>query len=104
MTHADLHVFVSDAAQPTRTTTLFRENGLRTLLLHLSAGEQIPEHQTRGAITVHCLKGEASFLSADERVELRPGLLISLAPGLPHGVVAQQETLLLVTVSERIRA
>ena len=102
MTHADLHSFLSDTAGLGRTTMLFRENGLRTLLLHLKAGEQIPEHQNRGAITVHCLKGEAIFLSGDERAELRPDLLLSLAPGMPHSVAAQQDTLLLVTISEQI--
>lgn len=104
MTHANLHPFLSDTAALPRTTTLLHENGLRTLLLHLKAGERIPEHQTRGAITVHCLKGEAVFLSGDERIELGPALLISLAPGVPHSLVAQQDTLLLVTVSEQIRA
>jgi quercetin dioxygenase-like cupin family protein len=104
MTQTDLHSLVSDSAGLSRTTTLSRENGLRTLLLHLNAGEHIPEHQTRGAITVHCLKGQATFVSGDERVELSPALLISLAPEMPHSVVAQQDTLLLVTVSEHIRA
>jgi quercetin dioxygenase-like cupin family protein len=102
MSHADLHPYLSDTAGLARTTALFRENGLRTLLLHLKAGEQIPEHQTRGAITVHCLKGEASFSSGDERVELRPDSLLSVAPGMPHSVAAQQDTLLLVTISEQV--
>ncbi len=102
MTHADLHSFLSSTTALGRTTTLFRENGLRTLLLHLNAGEQMPEHQTRGAITVHCLKGEATFSTSDERADLKPGLLLSLAPGMPHSVAAQEETLLLVTISEQI--
>src|SRR6478752_7444016 len=102
MMHVNLQDFLGDTAKLPRTTTLLRENGLRTLLLHLKAGEQIPEHQTRGAITVHCLKGEATFLSGDERAELRPNLLLSVAPGIPHSVAAQQDTLLLVTISEQI--
>jgi quercetin dioxygenase-like cupin family protein len=102
MSHADLHPFLSDTAGLGRTTTLFRENGLRTLLLHLKPGEQIPEHQTRGAMTVHCLKGDAIFSSGDERVELRPDSLLSLAPGMPHSVVAQEDTLLLVIISEQV--
>ncbi|MCU1292791.1 MAG: cupin protein [Bryobacterales bacterium] len=102
MTHADLSSFSTDTAALGRTTTLFRENGLRTLLLHLKAGEQIPEHQTRGAITVQCLKGAAIFLSGDERADLRTGLLLSLAPGIPHSVAAHEDTLLLVTISEQI--
>jgi quercetin dioxygenase-like cupin family protein len=104
MTHVDLQSFLSDASRLARTTTLFREKGLRTLLLHLKAGEQIPEHQTRGAISVHCLGGHATFVSRDERTELKPALLISLAPEMPHSVVAHQDTVLLVTISEHIQA
>jgi quercetin dioxygenase-like cupin family protein len=101
MMHVGLQSFLEDTAKLSRTTTLFRENGLRTLLLHLTSGEQIPEHQTRGAITVHCLQGEATFLSGEERVELRSASLISVAPGAPHSVIAQQDTLLLLTISEQ---
>ncbi len=102
MNRTDLQKFLDDMAALPRTTTLLREDGLRTLLLHLKTGEQIPEHQTRGAITVHCLKGEAIFSSGNERVELRPGSLIGLGPGSPHDVAAQQDTLLLVTISEHM--
>jgi quercetin dioxygenase-like cupin family protein len=101
MMHVSLPDFLEDTAKLSRTTTLFRENGLRTLLLHLISGEQIPEHQTRGAITVHCLKGQATFLSGEERIELRPASLISVPPGASHSVIAQQDTLLLVTISEQ---
>ena len=104
MTQTDLQPFISDSARLGRTTTLSRENGLRTLLLHLNAGEQIPEHRTRGAITVYCVKGQASFVTGDERVELKPALLISLAPDMPHSLIAQQETLLLVTISEPLQS
>lgn len=87
-----------------RTTTLFRESGLRTLLLHLKAGERIPEHQTRGAIMVQCLAGTGSFFITTDQVELRPGLLISVPPTVPHSVIAAEEEdmLLLVAVSEHV--
>ena len=94
--------FLEQRSALPRTTTLFRESGLRTLLLHLKAGERIPEHQTRGAILVHCLAGQGAFFTADERVELRPGVLISL-PGLVlHSVIAAEgeDILVLVAVSE----
>jgi quercetin dioxygenase-like cupin family protein len=76
MTQIDLRTFVNDSSRLSRTTTLSRENSLRTLLLHLNAGEQIPEHQTRGAITVHCLKGQATLATGAERAELSPALLM----------------------------
>lgn len=101
MNSADFGTFLNDSDALPRTTTLIREPGLRVLLLHLNTGEQIPEHQTRGSITVHCLKGEALFSAGTEVVTLRPGSLISLPPASPHSVIGQQDTLLLVTLSEQ---
>jgi quercetin dioxygenase-like cupin family protein len=102
MNHLDLGKFLSDTPALGRSTTVVQEPGLRTLLLHLKAGEHIPEHQARGAITVQCLKGEAIFASGAEQVTLTLGSLISLPPGVPHSVAAQQETLLLVTMCEQV--
>jgi quercetin dioxygenase-like cupin family protein len=105
MTQADLQNTLNNQAGLARATTLFREVGLRTLLLHLGPGESIPEHKTNGAIMVHCLEGKGSFVAGNDRVELRPGLLLSLPPAAPHAVTAaeHEHILLLVTVSEQIR-
>jgi quercetin dioxygenase-like cupin family protein len=103
MNHIDLQKFQADPAALPRSTALFREPGLRGLLLHLKQGEEIPEHSTPGAITVHCLKGEVIFTAADERTSLVPGRLISLASAVPHRLTAQQDSLLLVTIREEIR-
>jgi quercetin dioxygenase-like cupin family protein len=102
MSQTDLQGFLRDDTELPRSTTLVQEKGLRTLLLHLAAGEKIPEHQTRGAITVHCLKGEGALVLPDERIGLRPGLLISVPPAAPHSVAADADLLLLVTISEQI--
>jgi quercetin dioxygenase-like cupin family protein len=102
MTQSDLQQFLSNRSALSRTTTLFRESGLRTVLLHLNAGERIPEHQTRGAILVHCLAGQGAFFVADDRAELRPGVLISVPASVSHSVTAaeHEDVLLLVTISE----
>ena len=99
MKQTDLQSFLSNPASLPRSTTLLLEDGLRVILLHLKPGEQIPEHQTRGAISVHCLQGEAAFLSGEERVELKQHTLITLAANAPHSVSARSEALLLVTMS-----
>ena len=106
MTPADLTDFLSNQGGLPRTTTLFRQPGLRTLLLHLNAGERIPEHQTRGAIVVHCLGGKGGFFVGADRAELRPGSLLSVPPDAAHSVAAaeDEQLLLLVTVSEQIAA
>lgn len=100
MNQADLRPYLSDSALLPRTTTLLRESGLHVMLLRLKSGEQIPEHQATGAISVHCLQGEVSFTAETETVELPAGLLISIPAKRPHRLVARQDSLLLVTRTE----
>ncbi len=106
MMPTDLKDFLGNQAGLPRMTTLFRQPGLRTLLLHLNAGERIPEHQTRGAIVVHCLDGKGAFFVGTDRAELQPGSLISVPPNAAHSVCAaeDEQLLLLVSVSEQIAA
>ena len=103
MSYADLQTFITDTSGLPRATTLFREPGLRTLLLHLKPGEEMAEHQTPGAITVHCLKGQVIISYRDEKVTLGPASLVGLGPAIPHSVAAEEDTLLLVTICEQSR-
>lgn len=102
MNQTDLHALLADAPALPRSTTVFREGGLRGILLHLRAGESLPEHQARGAISVHCLQGEVAFSSGGETANLRMGGLVSLAAGSPHALVARQDSVLLVSMSEPV--
>jgi hypothetical protein len=56
MNQADLHAFLDSKIALPRATTLLREGGLRAVLFHLKAGEELPEHQRRGAITIQCFE------------------------------------------------
>ena len=104
MIRTDLRPLLNGSSALPRTTSLARETGLRAMLLHLREGEEIPEHQNRGAITVHCLQGHVIFLAAGEEVELTPGLLISLPPDVPHKLSGSEDSLLLVTMTDPPRA
>jgi hypothetical protein len=50
--HTDLQTFQREAAALPRATTLFHEDGMRIVLLHLKPGEQLAEHSTPGRISV----------------------------------------------------
>lgn len=104
MTLTDLRPLLNSAGDLPRNTPLIRESGLRAMLLHLRAGEEIPEHQNRGAISVQCLQGHVVFFAGGERVELTPGLLISLPPEVDHKLTGQADSVLLVTISEPLGA
>jgi quercetin dioxygenase-like cupin family protein len=103
MNHTDLQAFQTKSAALPRSTVLFHEPGIRGLLLHLNADEQIPEHSTPGSISVQCLQGDVIFAAGEEQITLSPGSLVSLAPAVPHRLAAQQDSLLLVTIREEIR-
>ncbi|MGH9620318.1 MAG: cupin [Bryobacteraceae bacterium] len=79
---------------------MLRESGLHVILLHLKSGEQIPEHQANGAISVHCMQGAVSVSAGEETVELAAGMLISLAAKSPHSLIARQDSLVLVSRTE----
>lgn len=100
MNQADLRPFLSDSASLPRSTTLLRESGLHVILLHLKSGEQIPEHQASGAISVHCLQGQVSFTAEQDTVDLSAGALISLPAKRPHSLIARQDSLVLVNRTE----
>jgi quercetin dioxygenase-like cupin family protein len=100
MNHADLTQLLADPSVLPRSTKILQESGLRSLVLHLKSGEAIPEHQTRGALIVQCLRGDVQFSTKEESFHLREGLLISLPPGMPHALTARQDSLLLLTMSE----
>ncbi len=100
MNQTDLSRYVSDFVSLPKATTLLREEGLRCFLLHLKASEEMPEHKTRGAITVQCLQGQVLFVEGDDKVDLTPGVVISVAGNAPHSVIARLDSLLLITVSE----
>jgi quercetin dioxygenase-like cupin family protein len=104
MNQVDLKSILDGVAPLPRATTLLHESGLRTVLFHLKGGETLSEHHTRGATVIQCLTGQSTLAASDERVEMTPGLLTSLAPGVPHSVSAQQDTLLLVIISEQMPA
>ncbi len=101
MTQSDLNPYLKDPSALPRFTVLLKEQGVRAVLLHLKAGEQIPEHHTPGALIIQSVLGRVNFVTSDADVELTPGSLISLHPGNPHRVAAVEESLLLLTMSEQ---
>lgn len=80
------------------TTSLLKTPSLQLMRLVLRAGTGMPEHSVHGAITVHCLEGEAVVTTAVRRCELHPGQLVVLSENERHAVKAVTDASLLVTV------
>jgi quercetin dioxygenase-like cupin family protein len=102
MKQVDLRSFLKDTGSLPRDTTLLQESGLRTVWFHVKGGEQLPEHNVAGAISVLCLAGQCTLLAGSEQMQMSPNMLASLAPRVSHSVLAQQESLLLVAIADAV--
>ncbi len=79
--------------------TLVKYDGLRVVLIALQAGSRIPEHQTEGQISIQIVSGHVQVRAQGRSCDLRPGGLLALDQGLPHGVEALEESAFLLTIA-----
>ena len=86
------------ALATTVTASLLKTPALQLMRVVLRAGQGLPEHSVPGAITVHCLEGEALVTTPSRDCPLMAGQLVMLEGGEPHAVQAVTDTALLVTV------
>lgn len=80
------------------TTSLHKTLSLQLMRLVLRAGSGLPAHSVPGAITIHCLEGEAVVTTSGRSCDLRAGQLVMLNGGEPLEVKATTDVSLLVTV------
>ena len=84
--------------QAALTTSLLKTPALQLMRLVLRAGHGLPQHSVPGAITIHCLEGEAAVTTPSRTSDLRAGQLVMLSGSEPHAVKAVTDASLLVTV------
>jgi quercetin dioxygenase-like cupin family protein len=79
--------------------TLVEEPGLRVVLTVLRGGARIREHRTDRWVTIQTLQGYIRVETPDETVDLLPGRLVTLRPGVPHDVDAIELSAFLLTIA-----
>jgi len=82
-----------------QTENLAREAGVSMLMMAMEAGDLVAEHSAKGVVTVHLLRGHAMLSAAGEALDLRPGQMVMLQPGVPHDVRAEEQSVLLLIVT-----
>jgi quercetin dioxygenase-like cupin family protein len=78
--------------------TLAKNEDVRVVLVALSKGMTVHEHQAEGAITVSVAEGSIRFIARGEERSLEQGALITLGAGIPHQVDALEDSAFVVTV------
>ena len=67
-------------------------------MVTVGGGGSIAEHQADGPVGIHVLDGEIRVLAGGGEHRVTAGMLVSLAPGIPHGVASETGGTFLLTV------
>jgi quercetin dioxygenase-like cupin family protein len=99
------HLAIADAAaavtvQPGAVVSkvIHRDERLNVTVFGFDASEGLTEHQTAQAAVVQVLVGRLSFMADGERFDAGPGFWLYMSPGTPHSLVAQEPTVMLLTL------
>jgi len=79
-----------------RPKVLINEPGYRMVLLSMRAGQSLPEHSTKGIVTVYAMHGHITFYEGPTPCELHTGEVLSIESGAPHHLEAHEDSVLLV--------
>lgn len=78
---------------------LMNRPGYRLVLLNLRSGQSVPEHATREMVTVYAIAGHITFYEGQSPFELRAGEVLFLDGGVPHKLIAHEDSTLLVVAA-----
>jgi uncharacterized protein (DUF2249 family)/quercetin dioxygenase-like cupin family protein len=79
-----------------RPKVLMDEPGYRMVLLSMRAWQSIPEHASKGMVTVHAILGHVIVFAGSSPDELYAGEVICIANGVSHRIEAVEDSALLI--------
>lgn len=82
---------VSVAADSIVSRTLYSGDDVRVIVFAFAPGQELSEHTAARPAMIHILEGTGSIGLGGETFDATPGLLVHMAPGLPHSIVAATE-------------
>jgi len=78
--------------------TLHADDGAKVVLFGFAEGEELSEHTSSRAATIHVLSGDIELTLDGERTDAGPGAWVHMAPGLPHALRARAPSAMLLTL------
>lgn len=77
--------------------TVYNTEGMSLVISALHKGAELKRHQAQGIVTVQVLEGRIKFVTDEKTVEMREGQMLALHEKIPHGVLALEESVFLLT-------
>lgn len=84
--------------------TLAKNDDVRIVLVVLSKGMVLHEHEAEGQITVSVAQGSIRFDAGGEQRTLASGGLLTLRSGIRHAVEALEDSAFVITIAHRQKA
>lgn len=78
--------------------TLLKSDNMRLVLIALRAGEEIDFRQSDNLISLQLLEGDSEFRTVNKTVDLKQGNLLTLHENIEHSLIANSETIFLLTI------
>jgi quercetin dioxygenase-like cupin family protein len=102
------HVAIADvtgvvAIQPGAVVSkvIHRDEDLDVTVFGFDAGEGLTEHTASRPAIVQVLSGRLRFTVEGDEVDAGPGCWISMGRGAPHSLLAEEPTVMLLTLLRR---
>jgi len=76
--------------------TIFKAKEMKAVLFAFDTGQELSEHTSTHAATLHFLQGDATVKLGDEIFEAQCHSWIYMPPNLPHAIVATSPVLMLL--------
>ena len=80
------------------SVALAKTENMELIRLVLPKERPLPEHKVDGELTLQCLEGEIVVDAHGRSTTLKPGEMMFLAGGEPHGVRANEDAVALMTI------
>lgn len=83
--------------------SLAKHRDMRIVLIAMKRDTRMKEHQTDGAVSIHVLAGRIAVHVGAKTVDVPMGSLLALDRGLPHDVVALDDSTFVLSVSAPLK-
>lgn len=80
--------------------TLHKDPILNVTLFAFAAGQELTEHKTPMAATIHILEGKGRVTLGEDTLDVGLGDIICMPPNLPHSVQAHTTLKMLLTLAK----
>jgi len=94
----DLSELIEVNEDATVSRTVLKAEGARIVLFSFDAGQELSEHTAAMPVLIHLIDGRLRVTGGDQTVELLPGGVVHLTTRLPHAIVAEEPSRMVLTM------